>query len=332
MSLSNNAALEERNGILKRIIAYAPVCLVLSFLLILIAFPTFADDKETRETSVRPGPKVGWSVFSRGGFVHQFDTDIDNGGSFSVNRLFIQGGPTYTTTGGTSVSLAVGYGLDDYDFSGNAGFGGRQPWEDIRTLRFSIPVRWQVSEKWTGFAAPSLRFTGENGADFNDSMTGGVFAGFSYRYGDRLSIGPGIGVLTQLEDSTRVIPILVINWKITDTLSLSTGQGTGATLGPGLTLAWNPDRAWSFSIGGRYERLRFRLDDDGTVPNGIGDDRSFPIFGGIEYSFTPRFRISAVGGVEVGGELRLEDEDGNTIIEEDHDPAGFLGVAFSARF
>jgi len=304
----------------------------LSFIIVLIVFPTFSSGEEAEKNNSRPDRRVGWSAFSRGGLVHQFDTDIDNGGSFSVNRLFIQGGPAYATEGGTSVSLSIGYGRDDYDFSGDSGFGVRQPWEDIHTVRFSMPLRWQVSEKWTGFAAPTLRFTGENGADFNDSMTGGAFAGFSYRYSKRLRIGPGIGVLTQLEDSTRVIPILVINWKITDTLSLNTGRGIGATLGPGLTLAWKPSRPWTFTIGGRYERLRFRLADDGVVPNGIGDDRSFPIFCGIEYSFTPMFHVSVIGGVEVGGELRLEDENGNEIVEEKHDPAGFLGVAFSARF
>jgi hypothetical protein len=195
-----------------------------------------------------------------------------------------------------------------------------------------MPLRWRVSEKWTGFAGPTLRFTGESGADVSDSLTGGAFAGFSYRYSDRLSIGPGVGVLTQLEDSTSVIPILVINWKITDTLSLNTGRGIGATLGPGLTLDWQPSSSWVCSIGGRYERLRFRLADDGTVAKGIGDDRSFPIYGSIAYSFTPMVRISAVGGIEVGGELRLADEDGNTITEQDHDAVGFLGFAFSARF
>jgi hypothetical protein len=317
---------------LKNTIAYTLFWYLVSIFFVLTAFPTFAFAEKAQGSNVRPGPRIGWSVFSRGGFVHQFDTNIDNGGSFSVNRLFIQGGPSYTTEGKTSISLAVGYGLDAYDFSGDAGLGGRQPWEDIQTLRFSIPLRWRASEKWTGFAAPTLRFTGENGADYSDSMVGGGFAGFSYRVSDRLSIGPGIGVLTQLEDSTTVIPILVINWKMTDTLSLNTGQGIGATLGPGLTIDWQPSSTWTFSIGGRYEHLRFRLADDGTVPNGIGDDRSFPIFGGVQYSFSPKVRISAVAGVEVGGKLRLEDESGNNIIEENHDAAGFLGVAFSARF
>jgi hypothetical protein len=313
-------------------INFNPTCGIIISLFLLIAVPTIAKAGKISERNAGIASKIGWSVFTRGGYVHQMDTDIDNGGSFSVNRFFVQGGPTYVSDKGTSISLAVGYGFDGYNFSGNTGFGGQNPWEDIHSLHFSIPLRWKINEQWTGFVSPTIRFTGEKEADFDNALTGGGFAGFSYRYGDRLTIGPGVGVLTQLEDSTRVIPILIINWKITDTLSLNTGRGIGATLGPGLTFDWRPSRTWSFSIGGRYERLRFRLDEEGAVPNGVGDDRSFPIFGGITYSFTPMIRIGVLGGVEVGGELRLEDENGNTIINENHDPTGFLGITFSARF
>ena len=80
------------------------------------------------------------------------------------------------------------------------------------------------------------------------------------------------------------------------------------------------------------ESLRFRLDKEGKAPNGIGDDRSFPIFCGVVYHFTPRIQAGLLGGVEVGGELRLEDENGHKIAEEDHDSAGFFGFSFSARF
>ena len=185
------------------------------------------------------------------------------------------------------MSLSVGYGFDGYNFSGHEGFAAQRPWKNVNTIRFSLPTRWRLDQKWSMFAGPNLRFTGETGADLTDSMTGGVFAGVAYRVNDRLTIGPGIGVLTQLEDNTRFIPVLIINWKITDTLSLTTGQGVGATLGPGLALNWQPSPKWNFSIGGRAESLRFRLDKDGKVPNGIGDDRSFPIFCGVVYHFTP---------------------------------------------
>ena len=182
--------------------------------------------------------------------------------------------------------------------------------EEERRLKVRVLITW--GERWYVIAVPTIRTTVESGAPLEDGLSGGGFVGAGYRVNDRLSIGPGVGVLTQLEDSTRVIPILVINWKITDDLSLNTGRGTGATLGPGLTLDWRLSRAWSFSLGGRYERLRFRLDKNGTVSNGIGEDRSCPIFGGIGYRFTPSVRISVLGGVEVGGELRLEDEKGRT--------------------
>ncbi len=179
---------------------------------------------------------------------------------------------------------------------------------------------------------PSLRFTAESGADLEDAGSGGGFAGFAYRFSDRLTIGPGIGVVTQLEDDATVFPVVIINWKITDRLNLSTGRGLGATLGPGLTLSWKATHKWNFSLGGRFERLRFRLDENGIAPKGIGDDRSFPLFGGVVYSFSRQARASLVGGVKLGGELRLEDEKGRRITKEDYDPAGFVGFTFSLRF
>ena len=136
---------------------------------------------------------------------------------------------------------------------------------------------------------PSFRVTKESGADTGDATTGGGFAGFSYRFSDRLTIGPGIGVISQIEDSASVFPVLIIDWKISDSLSFSTGRGLGATLGPGLILNWEPYSKWTFSLGGRYERLRFRLDNDRIAPKGIGDDRAFPVFGGITYSFNRKW-------------------------------------------
>jgi hypothetical protein len=195
-----------------------------------------------------------------------------------------------------------------------------------------MPVRWGFDEEWTIFAIPTLRFVAESGAELEDSMQGGGFAGISYRFGDRLTIGPGIGVMSEIEDSATVFPVLIIKWKITDRLSLETGRGLGATLGPGLVLGWKASDNWTLSIGGRYEKLRFRLDDEEIAPNGIGQDRAFPLFVGVGYSFSQRARVSLLGGADLGGELRLEDEKGGLIAEEDYEPAGFAGLAFSFKF
>lgn len=301
-------------------------------LLMLFSMPHAVTAEAPPNEPPTKGSRSGWSTFIQGGYVHQFDTDIDNGGSFDVNRLFFQGGVSYGFDDLKSISLALGYGYDGYNFSGNSGLGGLNPWDDIHSFRVSAPLRWGLDKTWTIFAVPTLRFNKESGGDTGDSVNGGGFAGFSYRVSDRLTIGPGFGVITQIEDSASVFPVLIIDWKITDTLSLGTGRGLGATLGPGLILSWEPSRKWTLSLGGRYERLRFRLDDDGVAPKGVGDNRSFPLFGGVTYNISRKAQVSLLGGMELGGELKVEDEGGNTVIEEDYDSAGFIGLTFNLRF
>jgi hypothetical protein len=301
-------------------------------LLILLMITDAAIAEKPSAAKAGPGFGVGWSTFLRGGYIYQFKTDMDSGGSFSADRAFFQGGVSYAAAERKSISLALGYGFDDYDFSGHTGLAGLSPWDKIHSYRISAPIRWGFNETWTLFVIPTARVTKESGADTDDALAGGGFAGFSYRVNDRLTIGPGVGVVTQIEDSATVFPVLIIDWKITDTLSLGTGRGLGATLGPGLALNWKPMKKWNFTLGGRYERLRFRLDNEGAAPNGVGEDRSFPLFAGATYIFSRKAQVGLLGGLELGGKLRLEDKYGNEIIEENHDPAGFIGISFNLRF
>lgn len=106
----------------------------------------------------------------------------------------------------------------------------------------------------------------------------------------------------------------------------------GATQGPDLTLNYQPNQKCRFGIGGRYEKLLFRLDEDGRIADGIGKDSSVPLFLNGTYNFNPKTSISFVGGVELDGELKLEDSDGNTVTEESYETAIFMGLTFNARF
>lgn len=269
----------------------------------------------------------GWTTFIRGGDIYQGNADLDDGGSYTANRFNIQAGHGYSWSRRTAVLLALSYSNDSYSFSGNkpGSLAAMDPWESVNSYSVSSPMRMGVSENWSAFAIPSMRSTGESGADFNETITGGVITGFSYRFSDRLTIGPGVGVMSQLEDSASVFPFLVIDWKITDRISLETGRGLAATQGPGLTLTYRMDQSWSFGMGGRYEKLRFRLDGNGENGGGIGEETSVPLFLSGSYNFSRKVRISFVCGVEVGAELILEDSDGNTIKEESVDPSLFGG-------
>jgi hypothetical protein len=306
---------------------------IVGLICLLLFFTGICDAEETRPRNAQMGPEPGWSFPLGGAFTHQFDADIDNnGGKFSVDRIFLQGGTTYAIEKRRSISLSLGYGFDGYDFSGETGFSGLRPWKDINTFRISTPILWGLENKWTLFVIPSARFTGESGVSLGDGTQGGLFAGASYRFGDRLTLGPGIGVVSQIEDSASVFPVLLIDWKITDSLSLGTGRGMGATLGPGLFLNWKASDKWRVAFGGRYEKLRFRLNGSGVAPDGVGEDRSFPLLAGVTYHFTPRIQVSLLGGVELGGKLELDDKNGNLITDEDYDTAGFAGFTIRGRF
>jgi hypothetical protein len=299
-----------------------------SFLLL----PAIASSQE-KPQQYTGRPQTGWSTLVRGGAVYQFDSDLDDGGSYSSSRFNIEVGQNYAWSRRDTASFAFSWSYDVYDFSdgesGAAAFGS--PWEDIHTLSISSPLRKGIGEKWTAFLIPSLRSTGESGADFNKTLTGGGLTGISYRFGDRLTIGPGIGVFTQIEDSATLFPVLIVNWKITDQLSLETGRGLAATLGPGLTLNYLATPDLRLAVGGRYEKLRFRLDKNGSVASGIGEDSSFPIFASCSYNISRKAVVSLMGGVETGGNLKLENSEGHSILEESYDSGIFSGITFNVR-
>ena len=305
---------------------------MIPLVLVMFSFPAIGIAREIRSGGFEPEPKSAWSVSLSNGSIAQFDSDIDDGGSFGVNRLAFQGGLNYAPDYRRSFTLALGYDLNDYEFSGDEGFAALRPWKDVSSYRVSMPVRWAFNDKWSGFVAPSLRFVTENGAELRDSISGGGITGISYRWSERLMIGPGIGVMTQIEDNPSIFPIMLVKWKITDRLNVSTGPGLGATLGPGLFLNWKASQKWNVFLGGRFERLRFRLDDDGTARQGIGDDRAYPITGGVVYNLTRRIQAGLIGGVDLGGELRLEDKNGDKIFSERYDPAGYIGFTIKSRF
>lgn len=307
-------------------------CLLLTTLM--LAAPIAALTQEEEQKRVTGPAAAGWTSFSRGGAVYQFDTELDNGAEFSSSRFNIEAGSGYSWTRRNRAALALSYSLDNYSFSNESTgqAGSIKPWDDIHSLSLSLPVSWGVSERWSSFFVPSVNSTGESGAEFSDTISAGILGGFAYRFSDSLTIGPGLGVISQLEDDATVFPILIIDWQITDKLSLETGRGLAATLGPGLTLNYQLNPKLTLAVGGRYEKLRFRLDANGETADGIGEDRSFPLFASVTHRFTPKAAVSLVGGIELDGELRQEDKDGNKIGSESYDPAPFLGLTFNIRW
>ena len=172
----------------------------------------------------------------------------------------------------------------------------------------------------------------EGGGSGPASRFGGLLAGVSYRVSDTLSIGPGLGAFTEIEDDASFFPVLLIDWAITDTLSLETGGGFAASRGPGVQLTWRSSPQWQFAVGGRYEKTRFRLDDSGVAPGGVGEDKAFPLYASAQFAMHRDMQLSLIAGAEMNASLRLEDASGNLVERTDMADAAFFGASFKAKF
>ncbi|MDP8218359.1 MAG: DUF6268 family outer membrane beta-barrel protein, partial [Candidatus Theseobacter exili] len=205
------------------------------------------------------------------------------------------------------------------------------PWENINSGRIAIPLFIRLNEEWALLGIPMASFHAAEGANLGDSFSGGGIAGFIYKFNDNLSIGPGLGVMSAIEDNPTIFPVLLIKWQISETLLLKTGKGIGASLGPGVFLDWQASEKWILSTGARYEKLRFRLDEKGEIPDGVGEDRSFPLVGSASYSITENATLSVLTGLSLFGKLELEDSNGDRIEKENYDPVFLLGASFRLK-
>jgi hypothetical protein len=272
-------------------------------------------------------PTSTWQNTLTAAYAWQGESDLDGGGNFRVDRGVVQFKTSTRIGQQWFAGFSIGYGEDRYRFNNSA--GSFSPWQDIRTLQFGLPLRYLANKNWALFGLPVLRYAAENRTSLGDGREYGVIAGASYRFSDRLSIGPGLGGFKGIGNEDDLFPVLFIKWRMTNTLSLETGRGLAATRGPGLTLKWRPLNQWEFGLAARYEKYRFRLADS---DDNIGQDKSVPIVVTAAWQLKSAFSLTALAGVEASGVLRVEDSDGAFIAEQSYSTAPIAGVVATWQF
>jgi hypothetical protein len=151
-----------------------------------------------------------------------------------------------------------------------------------------------------------------------------------YQWTDELSIGFGFGAVSQLEDDALFIPVLVVEWNISDTLRLSSSAPTATSLG--MELIWEFAPTWELAFGAGYASKRFRLDNVGIAPSGVGEENYFPISLRLGWKPNDQVQVSIFGGFAFANELTLETATGVRIAQEEPDAALFAGLSASIQF
>lgn len=266
------------------------------------------------------------------GLENSFEAGLDRGGELSIFR--IRAGVIGDTSLGQDTDLAVtlDYGVDLYNFDGTTGLGGVDPWEDVHTFGIAAIFTQDMSNDWKVFGGPVFQFAREDNADLNDSFIGGGVLGATFEVSSDLTVGGGFGLVSQLEDDARFFPVFVLNWQIANDLVLTSNTGGGATGKSGLELVYDMGGGWEAGIGGYYEFIRFRLDDEGIAPNGIGEEIRLPLQARLSAEIGDYVDMDFYVGVTLSTDLELADSTGAVIGIDDADPTAIVGMMISLSF
>lgn len=291
-------------------------------------------------TPAEGGPASGSSAAGLtvgGGYLYQFEASLGAGGSVSASRGFAFVRKSWEVDAKLALNLEVGWEGGWYRFGNGSVLSlgtGQQPWGSIQSGQISFGGRYALDEHLIALLSGFAQFSGEPDADADRSATGGGIAGLSWRASEKFTIGGGALVTSRLEDSVLAIPLLFIDWKITDGLRLTNVAAPDAyPTSAGLELVWELHPDFDLAAGGNYVYRRFRLDSDNAVaPNGVGEDGTANFWIRARIGAAEGLRLDIVTGLVYDERLKIFDSGGNELASDDSDPGLMLGAFVSWTF
>ena len=307
--------------------------LIPAMLALLLVFAAMAVPVRSDAQSTESGERGRSKTMVRFSYtpIYQFDTDLDSGGSFDVQRHFLRFDISRFINRQWIVGLGLSLDYERWNFSDIDGLAGVDLWDEIFRPGISLPVFYSTGGKWRFGVIPSIEFAGASGAEASESLSYGAVLSAAYTFGPNLMLGLGTGIFERL-DKSEVFPFVVIDWKINERLRLTNPFRAGPVGPAGLELVYSPEGGWEMGMGGAYRSYRFRLDDSSAVADGIGEVKFWAPFLRVGWRMGERYRFDINGGAMVGGSITIEDENGNELGETDYDTAPFVGVTLKGQF
>jgi hypothetical protein len=264
-------------------------------------------------------------------YVFHTDADLDTDGDFGLQTYGVAANYKRGLTDGHMIGFGAAAGIDNYSFSDATAFGVRDPWDDIRRFALNMQYNYQLDREQSLFVMPSIEYVGESGADLSDSLRYGGIAGYVKQFSRTLTLGIGGAFYAGMEDSSG-FPVILVNWQFADDWRVGNSFRPGPTTPAGLEIGYTGIDHWEFGFGAAYSSTRFALDDSGTAPEGYGDNESAVVYLRATYGVSAQSALDLFLGTTVGGELTIDDSDGDKIASEDYDPSLVLSIAYSYSF
>lgn len=265
---------------------------------------------------------------------HQFKADVEDlGTEMSRNNAFLSLAHRVKLSEKSSFFALGSYTLHAYDFDNNPNLASNYQWDDVHRLVIGGLIGYEVNEEWRLIGGGLVRSWGEGGADFGDTITGGVIFGFDYHPSEDFSAGLLVGAFSALEDSVGLLPVPTMKWKFAEEWRWDIGMVTVFDPGVGTELSWQVAETVSIGTGFAFQNRRYRLDDKTravgalgrTDGGGVGQETEIPVFATVQWRPTPKSSINLLAGVALAGNVRVESSTGGRLSDDDYEAAPFVG-------
>lgn len=198
--------------------------------------------------------------------------------------------------------------------------------DDFQAWNFGA-LAWadvKVTDTWSviGGGLGSVAF--ESGAERGDSWNGGGLAGIGYTLSDSFKIALGAAVVTRTDDNEAVVPVVLLDWRISDDFFIR-------VLGLEGRAEYRLSDEWSVFAGAEYDPGAGTLKPRRGVEATSFRDDAIRAGAGVTWRFHKAASLTVGGGVAFH-ELQLRDERENELAKDHVDPAPYVSVKLTARF
>jgi hypothetical protein len=263
--------------------------------------------------------------------VNQFDSDLDGGGNTGWASVMVNGGWSWQATPQLGVGVLLGYDYQKWRFSNPVAFQGQAPWDQLNAISLGFNLDYAYSSDLRFGMTPVIEWAYETGASASNVLNYGAIVSVTRTFSPRLVLGAGVGVFRNI-DETKVFPYVIIRWQIDDRWRLANPFQAGPAGGAGLELTYAVNDDWEIAGGGAYRSYRFRLNDSGIAPGGVGENRFFPLFVRASRTFGPATRLDLYAGASTGGRVSVDSAQGNQVARDDYKTAPAIGLTLSHRY
>jgi hypothetical protein len=242
-------------------------------------------------------------------------------GERTAARLVVEGAALFSDWDGDTDLFDLGpSGGDAFDTLVSGGL-------KLQGQRFLGGPGWLAEdERWSLLGEARIAADLEEGAEFDEAITGGGSLGIGYELPDRLDVLLGAGLQTRLDrDGPGVMPVVSITWWPIPPLRLRAYTH-------GVRIDYDVSEKLRLFARMRLQSKRYRLETrPGPTGQGTLRERRLPVGLGVLWKHSEGLEVGLFGGVVAWHQLRAYDSDRDRIDSESADPAPLFELRIDWR-